>query len=251
MPALIAEYFAPWSEKARWALDHHRIAYEYREHVPLVGELALRARTRRFRGRVSTPALLLDDGAVLYDSFDIARHAEAHGRGAPLFPPEHAAAIAEWNARSEAALAAGRALYLERLASDPRAQVDMQPRELPEWLRRASAPMTGLVVAFIRSKYGIDAAASRAAEATLVRELDALRGALSGRPHLLGDTLSYADVTMAVTLQFVAPVDTRWVPLGPDAFVAWTHPELAKRYTDLVAWRDGLYAQWRPVARVG
>jgi glutathione S-transferase len=245
MPTLIAEYFAPWSEKARWALDHHRVGYEYREHVPLIGELALRARTGRVRGRVSTPALVLDSG-VLHDSFDIARYAEANGQGAPLFPLSYDAAIAAWNARSEAALAAGRALYLERLARDPRAQVDMQPRELPEWLRRATAPMTGLAVAFIRRKYGIDAAASREAEATLVRELNALRAMLSGRIHLLGDTLTYADITMAVTLQFVSPVDTRYVPLGPAALAAWTHPVLAGRYADLIAWRDALYERSRP-----
>lgn len=248
MPLLIAEYFAPWSEKARWALDHHRVGYEYREHVPLIGELALRARTGRIRGRVSTPALVTDSG-VLHDSFEIACYAEANGRGAPLFPRAHEAAIAAWNARSEAALAAGRALYLERLACDARAQIDMQPRELPGWLRRATAPLTVLAIAFIRRKYGIDAAASREAEATLVRELDALRAELSGRTHLLGDALTYADIAMAVTLQFVAPVDPRYVPLGPAAQVAWTHPELAGHYADLTTWRDALYARCRPVAQ--
>jgi glutathione S-transferase len=247
VPILIAEYFAPWSEKARWALDHHRVEYEYREHVPLIGELSLRARTKRLSGRVSTPALVLD-GRVLHDSFDIARHAEANGSGAALFPSPHGPVIAAWNDRSEAALAAGRVLYLERLARDPQAQIEMQPRELPEWLRRATAPMTRLVVRFIRRKYGIDAAASRSAEATLVRELDALREALSGRTHLLGETLTYADIAMAVTLQFVSPVDTRWVPLGPASVTAWTHPHLASRYPDLIGWRDTLYARWRALS---
>ncbi|MEW6272776.1 MAG: glutathione S-transferase C-terminal domain-containing protein [Thermodesulfobacteriota bacterium] len=245
MPTLIAEYFAPWSEKARWALDHHQLAYGYREHVPLLGEIALRARTGRWRGRVSTPALVTDDG-VLHDSFDIARWAEAHGRGAPLLPPGREGAVASWNARSESALSAGRALYLARLSRDPRAQVEMQPRALPGWLRRAMAPATGLAVAFIRRKYGIDGAASVLAEGALVRELDGLRSALAGRAHLLGDALSYADVAMAVTLQFVAPVDTRYVPLGPAALAAWTHAGLAERYGDLVAWRDALYARHRP-----
>jgi len=241
---LIAEYFAPWSEKARWALDHHGVAYHYREHVPLVGEIALRVRTGRLRGRVSTPALVAD-GAVLHDSFDIARYAEANGRGAPLFPLAHEAAIATWNARSEIALAAGRSLYLERFARDPAAQLDMQPRDLPPWLRRASARGTGIAIAFIRRKYGIDQAASKAAEAALTLELDDLRAALGRRSHLLGDAFTYADVAMAVTLQFVTPVDTKYLPLGPAAWKAWRHPRLAERYADLAAWRDELYARHR------
>jgi len=249
MPTLVAEYFAPWSEKARWALDHHGVAYDYREHVPLVGELALRARTGRWRGRVSTPALVADDG-VLLDSFAIARHADAHGRGAPLFPPGREADVAAWNERSEAALAAGRALYLVRLARDRAAQAETLPPGLPLALRRALAPATALAVGFIRRKYRIDAAATAAAEDTLDRELRGLRAALAGRAHLLGDALSYADVAMAVTLQFVAPVDSAYVPLGPASRVAWTHPVLAGRHADLVAWRDALYARHRTAPRV-
>lgn len=245
MPTLVAEYFAPWSEKARWALDHHGIAYDYREHVPLIGELLLRARTGRWRGRVSTPALLTDDG-VLHDSFEIARWAEAHGGGAPLFPAGRDGEVASWNERSEAALAAGRALHLVRLSRDREAQVEMQPRELPAGLKRAMAPATALAIAFVRRKYGIDEAATAAAEATLARELEGLRAALVGRAHLLGDALSYADVAMAVTLQFVSPVDPRYVPLGAAARAAWTQPELAERFADLVAWRDELYARHRP-----
>src|SRR5688572_23771052 len=94
-----AESFAPWCEKARWALDHHGIPYREREHVPLVGELALRIAARRASGPVTVP-LLVDGDAVLMDSVAIARRAEAHGRGAPLFPPAHGRAIDAWNERS-------------------------------------------------------------------------------------------------------------------------------------------------------
>ena len=42
---------SPWTERARWALDHHGVAYDYHEHVPMLGEVLLRmkARTRRAR----------------------------------------------------------------------------------------------------------------------------------------------------------------------------------------------------------
>ena len=38
--------YSPWTERARWALDHHRIAYRYREHLPMLGEPMLRRRAR-------------------------------------------------------------------------------------------------------------------------------------------------------------------------------------------------------------
>ncbi|WP_438041958.1 glutathione S-transferase family protein [Sorangium sp. So ce128] len=245
MRTLIAEHFAPWSEKARWALDHHGLAYSYREHVPLLGELLLRLRTRRPTGRVSTPALVTPHG-VLTDSFAIARHADQIGRGPTLFPPDHDAAITAWNARSETALAAGRALYLERLTHDRAAKVEMQPPFLPAPVRRASVPAADLAIVFLRRKYGIDAAALAVADATLARELDGLREALAGdRAYLLGEGLTYADMAMAVTLQFVAPVDTRYIALSPAARAPWWHAALAERYADLVAWRDALYDRHR------
>ena len=79
MRRLYAESFAPWCDKARWALDHHRVAYDYVQHVPLMGELPLRLAARRPLGRVTVP-LLVDDGQVLMDSFEIARHFVLGGR---------------------------------------------------------------------------------------------------------------------------------------------------------------------------
>jgi len=245
MRTLIAEHFSPWSEKARWALDHHGLAYDYREHVPLLGELLLRLRTRRPTGRVITPALITPHG-VLMDSFAIARHADKIGRGPTLFPRDHDAAITAWNARSETALAAGRALYLERLTHDRAAKIEMQPPFLPEPVRRASVPAADLAITFLRRKYKIDDAALAAADATLARELDGLRAALAGgRAYVVGEGLTYADLAMAVTLQFVAPVDGQYIALGPAARASWGYAALAERFADLVAWRDGLYERHR------
>jgi glutathione S-transferase len=86
MLTLVGEYFSPWTEKARWALDHHRLEYRYREHVPLLGEALLRVRADRLTGRVSVPLLITDTGPIL-DSFAIAQHADRIGRGARLSPP--------------------------------------------------------------------------------------------------------------------------------------------------------------------
>jgi glutathione S-transferase len=243
MPTLVAEKFSPWSEKARWALDHHRLAYAYREHYPLMGELTLRLRARRPTGRVSTPMLLTAEGPLI-DSFDIARYAEREGGAAPLFPAGHEEALGAWNARSEAALRSARVLYLERLGESRAAKVELQPDTLPLAVRRLAAPTVDLAISFLRRKYGMQDAAS--AQVSLVNELDALQSALAGgKTHLVGERFTYADVAMAVTLQFVSPVADRYLPLGPATRASCIHPELAARYPELVAWRDALYARHR------
>ncbi|HVY46043.1 MAG TPA: glutathione S-transferase N-terminal domain-containing protein, partial [Minicystis sp.] len=113
MTELFGLPISPWTEKARFALDHHGVAYRYRIYVPMLGEPLLRARLRRPVGRVTVPVLFTDEGAFA-DSFAIARYADRVGAGAPLVPSERAADVAAWNDRSEAALAAGRALTLGR-----------------------------------------------------------------------------------------------------------------------------------------
>jgi glutathione S-transferase len=50
---------------------------------------------------------------------------------------------------------------------------------------------------------------------------------------------------MAVMLQFVEPVSDRFIPLDPRTRRAWQDPVLAREYTDLLEWRDGLYERHR------
>ena len=38
MVDLYSLVYSPWSEKARWALDHHRIAYRRVRYEPVIGE---------------------------------------------------------------------------------------------------------------------------------------------------------------------------------------------------------------------
>lgn len=246
MPTFIAEHFSPWSEKARWALDHHGIVYTYREHVPLLGEPLLRLRARRLSGRVSVPLLVTAEGPIA-DSFAIARHAEQVGRGEPLFPTEREPDIAAWNARSEVALESARALYLERVLGDPDAKIEMQPPFLPLAVRRASVPLTDFAIRFLRRKYGVDPASTAHFEATLIGELETLRAALAaaGGLHLLADRLTYADIAMAVTLQFIAPPADSFLPLGPATRASCAAPSLAERFPDLIEWRDALYERCR------
>ena len=234
---------SPWSEKARWALDHHRIDYLEEAYTPMLSEPALRWRLRRPRGPVTLP-ILFADGETYTDSYDIAHYAERRGAGVPLFRRGLEAAIARWNRLSDAAMSAGRALVSFRLEDDPQARSEALPDLVPRALRRPLDPVARLGVRYLARKYGFrdDEHAHRAElRARLVEMRDALS---DGRRYLLSE-LSYADIAMASALQFVAPVGDQHLRLGPASRRAWTDLDLAGELTDLLEWRDQLYAAHR------
>lgn len=239
--------FSPWSEKARWALDHHHVEYREASYTPVLGEYALRWRMRRPFGRISVP-VLQDGPSWLTDSFDIARHAEEIGCGTPLFPNDATAEIEEWNRKSEATLASGRAILMRGWARTP----ELADAALPPWIPKVLAPLLRSLgkrrLETFMAKYGISAK-DRSHDHVLAAGLDELRKALSGRRYLVGDSFSYADITMALTLQQVSPVDPRFIVRLSGLDASGMHiPELAERYADLLAWRDDLYARHRRAA---
>lgn len=244
-----AESFAPWCERARWALDHHGLTYREVEQVPLVSELTLRIAARRPLRRVTVP-LLVHGGTRLMDSDEIARYAERLGTEMPLFPIGHDRDIARWMETSEALMVAGRAMLLPRIANTTDALREQLPALIPGPLRPALAWVAALAVRHLMSKYDVRAEDDAHHDAASRVCLDRLRNALARRAgYLVGDTLSYADVTMAAALQFVRPVDDRWIALGPATREVWTNHRLAADYPDLLAWRDQLYARARGPAR--
>src|SRR5262245_7221361 len=141
MRTLYGMSFSPWSEKARWALDHHGVPYEFHDHVPMLGEPLLRLKARRFSGRVSVPMLVDESGATL-ESFEIARRAEAIGRGKALFPSERMAEIRRWNESSDRIMEAGRAAVLRNILASADAQREALPRLIPGAARKALSPMS-------------------------------------------------------------------------------------------------------------
>jgi glutathione S-transferase len=213
MLVLTALPYSPWSEKARWALDHHRMVYHSETYTPILGELKLRLRMRVLSGRVSVP-VLYDGQTWLTDSFDIARYAERHGSGAPLFPKGKLNEIIAWNARSEAALAAGRALLMNEIEKQPERALAFLPPGVPAALKPhlLSVAQKGLQ-AFI-AKYRMRDTEGQH-EGVLLSELDRLAKALSGRRYLIGDSLSYADIVMAMVVIAIRPVDERYLARLP------------------------------------
>ncbi|MCA9576366.1 MAG: glutathione S-transferase N-terminal domain-containing protein [Polyangiales bacterium] len=240
MRTLVALSYSPWSEKARWALDHHGVAYTYKEYKILLGEPQLRIATRNATGKATVP-VLFDDGEVLGESWDIAHRAEAVGRGPTLFPEPHREAIRAWHERGQDACALARVGLIEKIRQDPeamRAQIDAG---VPRGLRPLMYPSSSLVMAWFANKHH---GACPGDGAALRDACHALRRGLAGREHLF-DQLTFADMAMAVMLQFVQPVSDTFIPLDPRTRRAWEDPALAREFADLLEWRDGLYARHR------
>lgn len=247
MIELLALSYSPWSEKARWALDHHRIAYRERAYVPMLGELPLRLRVGKLRGKITVP-ILFDGDQVLFDSYAIAQHADRVGSGSKLFRGDAPDPVAPWNAKSEEALAAGRERVVARIGADPEAKRESLESVVPSILVGPSMPVAALATRFLARKHGAPGRTLEASDRALSEILRELRAALGGKPYLLGD-FSYADVAMAVVLQMVTPVSDAYLRLRPATRRCWTNEPLATEFADLLAWRDDLYARHRRPAR--
>lgn len=235
--------YSPWTEKARWALDVRHIPYTFVRYQPLVGELGLRRKLGRWRGVVSVPVLVADDGEVIADSTRIARWADAHGDGSALFPADHAAALDRFVEDSEHGLAAGRILSLRRVLGDDDALLELVPPSIARTAGRALA--TRIAAAGIRRTLRKYALASDPLP-ILTAILDRLRAAIvaaSGGP-LLG-TFTFADIAATQVLGFVEP-PAFGLRIGAANRRSFTDPELRARYADVVRWRDATYDAYRP-----
>ena len=232
--------YSAWSERARFALLHHGLPFEEREHLPLLGEFALRARARRYFSRVSVP-LLVDDDLAIMDSLAIAEHADRIGKASRLFPPEHHEAIRMLNERLEPMFQAARAHAITVSRQDEEAALDLVPEALRGLPFAASTGRLGARI--VAWKHPTP---SRGIDTLLCDGLEQVRRALEGRPYIHED-FSYADIIAATAVQQVAPVSERYVPIGPVKRRTWAHPAIASEFEDLVLWRDALYEKHRPL----
>jgi len=230
---------SPWTEKARWALDHHGIAYVYKEHVPLLGELGLR---RKVGGAKASVPLLLDGEQFLPTALAIARYADRIGRGPPLFPRAADEAVVDFADLSDVIIGIGRMRVLATLRTDRAAQREALPSFIPGPARSAFWPMAFVGARFLASKYDVSTDIDGEIERTLRPALERIRRDLAGKPFLL-HAFSFADVAIASALHTLRP--TTQSDLGPATRAAWTNEPLAREFEDLLMWRDAIYAKHR------
>jgi glutathione S-transferase len=233
--------YSPWSERARWALLHHGLDFEERAHVPLLGELALRMRAKRFSGRTTVP-LLIDGDVTVMDSFAIATYCDSVGGGDKLIDSAHRERITALNDDMEKLLGAARGHLLQLTKKHADVALAMAPRALRSLPGTAAASRMG--ASFIASKH---LASLDDVEERLRAGLREIRAQLAGRPYLF-DRFSYADILLSTPLSVIAPVAERFIAFEPALRKHLQHETLAAEFDDLVAWRDELYDKHRPVA---
>ena len=108
-----------------------------------------------------------------------------------------------------------------------------------------SIPIAWLGSAYLLYKYSEQDADDEELESRLRSVLKQLAASLkSSGEYLLGE-FSFADIVAATMLQFVEPVENRFIFLGDQTRTCWTEPELAKEFRSLLDWRDSIYQKHR------
>ncbi len=227
-----------WTERARWALDHHQVAYHFHEHVPLVGELLLR---RKARVKKASVPLFADGDRVVMGSAEIARHAEGIGSGAKLFTDP---AASPWIDVAERLAEGCRACFFEKARANPALQRESVPKFVPGALVGLAAPSVAMAIRYLGRKWDTPTDIATVVATRVRPALNEVRTGLAGKAYLLGG-FSFADIAIASTLGAVKPRTAS--RFGPATRAAWTVADVAEEFRDLLDWRDGIYAGHCPV----
>jgi glutathione S-transferase len=216
-------------------------------HEPFIGERRLRQVTGKHVERPTVPVLVAG-AEVLRESWDIVRYADREGGASPLIPAELEPAIRELHDLAERAMMEGRRLVTAGLLASDAALDDAQPKFVPVFARPLLRPLSRFGTRWFARKYALDLDDLVTPRRALAETLEQFRARYAGRPYLF-DRFTYADIAFCVLLQGVSPVDDRYIRLTPAWRIAWTQPELAARFPDLVRQRDRLYAEHRGARR--
>jgi len=187
-----------FSEKVRWALDYKQVAH--RRQV-LGADYLIRA--WRATGHGTLPILHLD-GRAIGDSTAIIAALEARFPEPSLYPADADArrrALALEDDFDEHLGPALRAAVVTPLfRSDPDVALRMLTTGMAERAREMLRPLLWIFPTFYRWRHDISAAKLDADRATVRAALDRIERERDGRPHLVGDAFSVADLTAAAML---------------------------------------------------
>ncbi len=238
-PTLYGLSYSPFTERARWALDYHRLPYDYHEHMPMLGELLLRYKARGAGNSKATVPLFVHSGGVIGDSFDIISYADQEGSGPKLGANSEQART--WLQRVNAGLDAVRTRVLARLLDDPAALDEHSARLSPKALLPVMRPVAALGVRYLTKKHQATMDTERAR--LEVRDVClSIRAALADG-SLSRERLDAPSLLVATFLVGVKPAAMSQLTVGQRR--VWTEPALAEEFADLLTWRDALYAAYR------
>ncbi len=242
-PKLVQLRYSPATERARFGLDHQGIEYEAVDHTPFLGERRLRRLAGNPKGRVSVP-ILLAQGELITGSWDIIRYADAHSDERPLYPPGDEATISEIMALADEALEQSRTLLMSKMLDSPDALMASLPWRLPKPLSFLGLPVARYGSQWFVRKYGCTTSEPERARGRMREVLTSFRQRLNGRTTLLAE-FSVADIAICSCLQGVIPLPNSLIELAPPVREAWTDPQLAEEFPDLVEYRDAIYDRYR------
>ncbi|MGH7296715.1 MAG: glutathione S-transferase family protein, partial [Polyangiaceae bacterium] len=205
MPTLVTIPFSHFCEKARWALDHTRVAYREEGHSPLFHRRAV-ARASGKAG--SVPVLVLDGDGVLDDSPLIVRWADARATSDRKLLPSGGRELDE-------ALALERHLdhhfaphvrrlgYFHLLPDRARALhlMGLSTPRLEHAVVKATFPVLRGLLRRVMQLDAEHAMLSRDKVRTLCDEVE--HRLADGRPYLVGDRFGVADLAFAA---FASPL---------------------------------------------
>jgi|SRR5688572_23871173 glutathione S-transferase len=190
-----------FNEKVRWALDVKGVAHRRQVLGP---DYLIRA--WRATGRGTLPILFLD-GRAIGDSTHIIAALEERHPEPPLYPGESAArqrALALEDDFDEQLGPALRAAIVTPLfRHDPDVALRVLTTGMPEKAYQRLRPLVRVFPAFYRFRHRIGDAKLEADRATVNAALERIERERQGRPYLVGDAFTVADLTAAA---LVSPV---------------------------------------------
>jgi glutathione S-transferase len=187
-----------FSEKVRWALDYKGIAHRRRVLGP---DYLIRA--WRATGQGKLPILWLDDRAIA-DSTRIIAALEERYPEPPLYPRDGAAlqrALGlEDNFDEMLGPAVRAAIVTPLFRNDPDVALRVLTTGMPEKAYRNLRPLLRIFPSFYRFRHKISEGALEKDRAVVAAALDRIEEERQGRPYLVGESFTVADLTAAALL---------------------------------------------------
>ena len=194
---LITIPISHFCEKARWALDRAGIDYEERAHLQVLHRFAV----RRAGGGTTVPVLVCGD-IVIADSSDILDFADARAPADGRLYPDEAQVAGEVRALErdfdERLGPHGRRWLYEQLRGQRALVQRYAPTGVPTWQRLGLPFAYRTVARMIDRRFDITADTAALSLREVHDTFDAVAQRLAdGRPYLVGERFTAADLTFA------------------------------------------------------